>query len=49
MLQKVWCGKPICRCAKSGGELHWPYRYLYWKKDGKTKSKYVGKSRAAGV
>ena len=27
------------------GELHGPYWYSYWKKDGKTKSKYVGKSR----
>jgi len=22
VLQKVGCGKPSCRCAKSGGELH---------------------------
>ena len=45
MLQKVRCGKPTCRCARAGGELHGPYWYLYWKKDGKTKSRYVGKER----
>ena len=49
VLQKVKCGKPSCRCAKTGGELHGPYWYLYWKKDGKTKSKYVGKNRDAGM
>jgi len=27
VLQKVKCGKPSCRCAGSGGELHWPYWY----------------------
>jgi len=46
VLQKVRCGKSTCRCAKPGGELHGPYWYLYWKKDGKTKSRYVGKERA---
>jgi hypothetical protein len=49
VLQKVKCGKPTCRCAKPGGELHGPYWYLFTKKDGKTRSKYVGKNRAAGV
>ena len=47
VLQKVKCGKPTCRCARAGGELHGPYWYLYWKKDGKTKSRYVGKERPA--
>jgi hypothetical protein len=45
VLQKVKCGKPSCRCAKPGGELHGPYWYLFTKKDGKTRSKYVGKNR----
>jgi hypothetical protein len=45
VLQKVRCGKPTCRCARPGGELHGPYWYHYWKKDGRTKSRYVGKSR----
>ena len=49
VLQKVKCGKPSCRCAKPGGELHGPYWYLFTKKDGKTKSKYVGKNRATEV
>lgn len=49
VLQRVKCGKPSCRCARSGGELHGPYWYLFTKKDGKTRSKYVGKNRAAGV
>ena len=47
VLQKVRCDKPTCRCAKAGEELHGPYWYLYWKKDGKTKSRYVGKERPA--
>jgi hypothetical protein len=49
VLQKVKCGKPSCRCARPGGELHGPYWYLFTKKDGKTNSKYMGKNRAAGV
>lgn len=49
VLQKVKCGKTSCRCARPGGELHGPYWYLFTKKDGKTRSKYVGKNRAAGV
>jgi hypothetical protein len=40
----LWLLSPSWR---AGGELHGPYWYLYWKKDGKTKSKYVGKSRPA--
>ena len=47
VLQRVKCGKPSCHCAKPGGELHGPYWYLYWKMDGKTKSKYVEKNRPA--
>jgi hypothetical protein len=49
VLQRVKCGKPSCRCARPGGELHGPYWYLFTKKDGKTRSKYVGKNRAEGV
>ncbi len=48
VLQKVRCGKPTCRCARNGGELHGPYWYHYWKKDGKTKSRYVGKEMSGG-
>ena len=49
MLQRVMCGKTSCHCTKLGGELHGPYWYYYCKKDGKIKSKYVGKNRAAGA
>jgi hypothetical protein len=45
VLQNVRCGKKTCRCAKPGGELHGPYWYLYAKKDGRTRSKYIGKSK----
>lgn len=38
-----------CRCARPGEELHGPYWNLYWKKNGKTKSRYVGKERTAVV
>lgn len=41
--QYTRCGKPTCRCAK-GGKLHGPYWYLYTKKDGKTRCKYIGKN-----
>lgn len=39
--EKVKCGDESCHCAD--GELHGPYLYRYWKEDGKTQSKYVGK------
>ena len=44
VLQKVRCGKSTCRCARPGGELHGLYWNLYWKKNGRTKSRYVGKN-----
>lgn len=34
--QYVHCGKPRC------GRRHGPYWYAFWKKDGKTRSAYVG-------
>jgi hypothetical protein len=49
VLQKVRCGKNTCHCAKAGGELHGPYWYYYWKKDGRTRSKYIGKSKPVEV
>ncbi|NPV63851.1 MAG: hypothetical protein HPY61_14715 [Methanotrichaceae archaeon] len=49
VLQKVKCGKPTCRCARPGGQLHGPYWYYYYRKDGKNRSKYVGKNRPEGV
>ncbi len=38
-LEKVKCGKKGCnKCP------HGPYWYAYWKENGKTKSKYIGKT-----
>lgn len=37
--ETVRCGKPNCtRCP------HGPYWYAYWKEDGRTRSRYVGRS-----
>ena len=36
------CGKAGCRCQT--GELHGPYVYEYWKEEGRTRSRYVGKA-----
>jgi len=36
------CGKPSCRCAL-GEKLHGPYRYLYWRENGRLRSRYLGK------
>lgn len=40
-LQVVRCGKETCKCRK--GSFHGPYWYVYWTKNGKTKSQYIGK------
>ena len=48
VLQKVMCGKPSCRCARPGGELHGPYWYLLLE-DGQEDEKQVcGKKSACG-
>ena len=39
-LEKVSCGKGCRGCP------HGPYWYGYWKEDGKTRSKYIGKRLA---
>ena len=36
------CGKPGCQC-NTEGKLHGPYLYEYWKEDGRTRSRYLGK------
>lgn len=36
-VERVNCGKKCSKCP------HGPYLYAYWKQDGKTKSKYIGK------
>jgi len=38
-LEKVKCGKKGCKKCPHG-----PYWYAYWKENGKTKSKYIGKT-----
>ena len=41
-LERVFCGKEGCsKCAQGIG--HGPYYYAYWRENGKTKSKYIGK------
>lgn len=49
VLQRVKCGDPSCHCMKKPEDYHGPYWYLFTKKDGKTKSKYVGKQLPADV
>jgi hypothetical protein len=47
-LELVKCGKGACkRCA--GGPAHGPYWYAYWKQDGRTRSRYIGKQLPATV
>ncbi|MBD1822969.1 hypothetical protein H6F51_10765 [Cyanobacteria bacterium FACHB-DQ100] len=46
-LEQVRCGKAKCKCAGANGELHGPYWYVYWREDGKLKSRYVGKNLAS--
>jgi len=47
VLQKVKCGDPTCHCSKKAGDYHGPYWYLFTKKGGKAKSKYIGKNLPA--
>jgi len=46
MLQKVKCGKSSCRCAGPGGQLHGPYWYFYYRKDGKNIGQIFGEEWA---
>lgn len=36
--EHVRCGKPTCRSCPHG-----PYWYAYWKEDGRTRSRYIGR------
>jgi len=38
----IYCGKECNKCP------HGPYWYAYWKEDGKTRSKYIGKKLVLG-
>ena len=41
-LERVKCGKDRCKkCAEGGG--HGPYWYLYFRRNGKLTSRYIGK------
>lgn len=44
----VKCGRASCKCATEA-EVHGPYWYAYWTEGGKTRSRYVGKTRPAEV
>jgi len=46
-LERVRCGKDICKCAD--GNLHGPYWYAYWSEKGKTRSQYIGKRLPKGI
>ncbi len=41
-LERVKCGKERCKKCKEG-EGHGPYWYLYYRRNGKLTSRYVGK------
>ena len=41
-LERVKCGKERCKKCREG-EGHGPYWYLYYRRNGKLASKYVGK------
>jgi hypothetical protein len=45
-LELVNCGKDRCKRCR-GGPAHGPYWYAYWKQDGHTRSKYIGKQLPA--
>ena len=47
VLQKIKCGDPSCHRMKKPEDCHGPYWYLFTKKNGKTKSKYIGKNLPA--
>jgi hypothetical protein len=42
--EKVRCGDDSCKCASgSQQDMHGPYLYRYYRKDGTMKSEYLGK------
>jgi hypothetical protein len=43
----VKCGRPHCRCAR--GQLHGPYLYIRWQKDGHRRKKYIKPSELEAV
>jgi hypothetical protein len=39
----VACGKGACKACGGWRPTHGPYWYVYWKDEGRTRSRYVGK------
>jgi hypothetical protein len=48
---KVTFRQEMVRCGKQGCTTcpHGPYWYAYWREDGRTKSRYIGKQLPGGV
>ncbi len=38
------CNKPDCPACRSGGRGHGPYWYVYWREEGRLRSRYLGRS-----
>jgi Family of unknown function (DUF6788) len=45
--QHTTCGKAGCRCTR--GEKHGPLYYLYWKDQGRSRSRYVPREQVSVV
>jgi hypothetical protein len=45
--QYTTCGKPTCRCTR--GQKHGPVYYLYWKEQGRSRSRYVPRAYVHAV
>lgn len=43
------CGKPGCRCAAGGDELHGPYYCLFYRENGRLRKRYVRKDEVEEV
>jgi hypothetical protein len=44
--QRVWCGKPSCRCAYGPGHLAY---YRFWREGGRLRKRYVRRADLAAV
>lgn len=43
-LERVYCGKPRCKCLAGGASMHGPYWYAYRRVNGRMVSTYIGVS-----
>jgi hypothetical protein len=41
------CGKTGCRCAR--GQKHGPLYYLFWKEEGRSRSRYIPREQVGAV